>query len=399
MPIPASITTLATRAHELTNRLESWANLNSGSGHFAGLDRMRATLRDAFSSLVGATIENVPLAGTPAQALRITMRAAAPQRIFLSGHYDTVYEKTHPFQTCTRLDEVTLRGPGVADMKGGLITMLAALEAFEATPTANQVGWEVLLTPDEEIGSRASAPHLAEAATRCHFGLVFESARISGDLVHSRKGTGLFKVVCRGRAAHVALPADGRNAVVALAGFVQAVSRVPEELPGVLLTVGRFRGGEGASNIVPDYAETMLDVRVSTQVDGDLVEARLHALIAAANHADGIQIELSGEFNRPPKECGPIEEFAFAAWQQAGKDLGIAPFSWIHTGGGSDGNLLSAAGLANLDGVGPVGGHLHSDHEFCLLPSLIERAQIIALFLHRVAAGEIVLPAIPRTAT
>jgi len=180
--------------------------------------------------------------------------------------------------------------------------------------------------------------------------------------------------------------------VVALATFVTAVSKVPGELPGVLLNVVRFNSGAGAGNIVPDHAEIILDVRITRVADQALVLARLHALIATANSTDGIRMELKGGFNRPPKECGPVEAFAFAAWQQAAADLGLAPFSWLHTGGGSDGNLLSAAGMPNLDGVGPVGGQLHSDHEFCVVPSLVERAQVVALFLHRVAAGEIILP-------
>ncbi|MCF7760642.1 MAG: hydrolase [Cephaloticoccus sp.] len=397
MSIPAAISSLAQRSDELVEQLESWANLNSGSSHIAGLAQMRKTLRTAFAAIPGVLIEEIPLVGTPAQALRVRLHPAASRQIFLSGHYDTVYEADHPFQTCSRLDENTLRGPGVADMKGGLVVMLAALQAFAQTPAAAKLGGEVLLTPDEETGSHASAPLFAEAAKRCQFGLVFEAARVTGDLVYSRKGTGQFAVTCRGRAAHVALANEGRNAVVALAAFVQAVSKVPEELPGVLLNVVRFNSGEGASNIVPDQAEVLLDVRVTRVADQGLVLARLHELIAAANSADGIHLELKGGFNRPPKECGPVEEFAFAAWQQAAADLGLAPFSWIHTGGGSDGNLLAAAGMPNLDGVGPVGGQLHSDREFCMVPTLVERAQVVALFLHRVAAGEILLPVAARS--
>lgn len=391
MHIPSAISTLPQRSTELALLLESWANQNSGSNNFAGLDDMREKLRSAFASIPGISIEDIPLVGTPAQALRMRMRPTADLQILLNGHYDTVYEADHPFQICTKPDKHTLRGPGVADMKGGIVVMLAALRAFEQTSPTGNLGWEVLLTPDEETGSRASAPLFTEVATRCQFGLVFESARISGDLVHSRKGTGQFMVSCHGKAAHVAAPADGRNAVVALAAFVQAVSKLPAEIPGVLLNVVRFRGGEGASNIVPDKAEIIIDVRVTRVADQTMVLDRMQKLVALANIADGIQIELKGEFNRPPKECGPVEEFAFAAWQQAGADLSLAPFSWIHTGGGSDGSLLSAAGLPNLDGVGPVGGHLHSDREFCELPTLVERAQLTALFLHRVATGEISL--------
>ena len=116
-------------------------------------------------------------------------------------------------------------------------------------------------------------------------------------------------------------------------------------------------------------------------------------LAAAINAREGFKLVLKGDFNRPPKECGPAEETMFAAWQHAARDVGVAPFSWVHAGGGSDGNLLSAAGLPNLDGVGPIGDHMHSDREFINTATIAPRAQIVALFLHRLASGELSLPA------
>lgn len=392
MTLPPAITALSRRGPEYLVLLETWANINSGSGHLAGLERMRTALRADFAKrFPDALIDEVPLPGTSARALRVTMRPDAATRILLNGHYDTVFEADHPFQRCARLDRQTLGGPGVADMKGGIVVMLAALEAFEQTPAAARLGWEVLLTPDEEIGSHASVPLLTEAASRGTFGLVFEPARASGDLVRSRKGTGAFSVICHGRAAHAALPAVGRNAIVALAALVQALSRVPDELPGVLLNVGRFTGGSEATNIVPDRAEILLDVRITRRTDLAAVESRLHELVAAANQAEGFNFQLTGGFNRPPKESGPVEEAAFAAWQEAAHDLGLKPFSWVHSGGGSDSNFLSEAGLPNLDGVGIVGGRLHTDGEYILVDSLAERAQLAALFLHRIATGELAL--------
>lgn len=391
MSIPASISALPERTEELASLLESWANVNSGSGHLAGLKRMYAMLSGAFASIPGAVIQEVSLVETTAKALSVRMRPEAAQIIMMSGHYDTVYEVEHPFQSCTRLDERTLRGPGVSDMKGGLVVMLAALQAFEQSAAAASIGWEILLTPDEETGSYASVDLITQVAKRCTFALVFEPARVSGDLVQSRKGTGFFTVKCHGRAAHAAQASAGRNAIVALAAFVQAASRLPAELPGVLLNVGRISGGGEATNIVPDYAEAVLDVRITRVSDQAAVTTRLNEFVAHANEADGIRIELLGDFNRPPKECRPVEERVFAEWQSMAGELGIAPFSWVHSGGGSDGNFLSTAGLPNLDGVGPIGDHLHSDREYCVVPSIAERAQIVALFLHRLASGEISL--------
>lgn len=391
MTLPPSIARLADRTAEFGALLTTWAEINSGSGNLAGLDRMRAALRAEFGRFPGAVVDEPPCPGTAA-ALRVRMRPDAAVRIAFSGHFDTVYEADDPFQRCRWLDADRLNGPGVADMKGGLLTMLAALQAFEATPHAGRIGWEVLLTPDEETGSRGSAPLFREAAARHHFALVFEPARPNGDIVHSRKGTGGVIAICRGRAAHAAkVPNDGRNAILGLAEFLLAASRIPAELPGVLVNVGNIRGGVAATNVVPDFAQSEIDVRITKTADRELLLGRLNALAEQVNARDGFKLELKTAFNRPPKECLPLEERVFSAWQRAAADLGVAPFTWVHTGGGSDGNLLTAAGLPNLDAVGPIGDQLHSDREFVVVPTIAPRAQIAALFLHRLAAGEIAL--------
>lgn len=391
MSLPSSIARLPERTAEFGALLTAWAEINSGSGHRAGLDRMGAALRREFGGFAGANVEEIPCPGT-AHALRVRMRPAAPSRLVLCGHFDTVYDANDPFQRCRWVDAERLNGPGVADMKGGIVTILAALQAFEQTPHAGRVGWEVLLTPDEETGSRRSAPLFREAAQHNHFGLVFEPARPNGDIVHSRKGTGELLATCRGRAAHAAkIPNDGRNAILALAEFLLAASKVPADLPGTLVNVGNIRGGSPATNVVPDFAEAGIDMRITRTSEREPLLGRLDALAAAINARDGFKLELKGGFNRLPKECLPAEEKLFPEWQRAASDIGIAPFSWVHTAGGSDGNLLTAAGLPNLDGLGPIGEHLHSDREFVVVPTIAKRAQIVALVLHRIASGEIAL--------
>jgi glutamate carboxypeptidase len=399
-PIPPSIAALPARTAELGALLERWANINSGSGHAAGLARMADTLRADFSrAFPAATIEeiNTDAPGfnpSGSRALRIRLRPAAPTQVFLCGHYDTVYEADDAFQVCRWLDATTLNGPGVADMKGGLVTILAALQAFEATPHAASVGWEVLLTPDEETGSHGTA-HLFRGAARDHqFGFVFEPGRPNGNIIHSRKGTGGLVATCHGRAAHAAkVPNDGRSAILALAEFLLDAAKIPSEMPDVMVNVGNIRGGAAATNVVPHFAESEIDIRITKIADSEPLLARFQALADRINTRDGIKLTLKGGFNRPPKECLPAEEAVFPEWQRAARDVGVPEFTWVHGGGGSDGNFLTAGGLPNLDGIGPIGDNLHSDREFCRVETIAPRAQIVALFLHRVAAGEIKLGA------
>ena len=199
MSLPPAIAALPARTAELGALLERWANINSGSGHAAGLARMSAALRLEFAAAFPAATITELAADAPGfnpagvTALSIRQRPSAPAQVMLCGHYDTVYEADDTFQQCRWLDQNTLNGPGVADMKGGLVTLLAALQAFEQTPHAAQVGWEVLLTPDEETGSHGTVQLFQQAGAQHCFGFVFEPARPSGNIIHSRKGTGVFK--------------------------------------------------------------------------------------------------------------------------------------------------------------------------------------------------------------
>lgn len=399
MSLPASISALPERTSEITALLTRWSDINSGSDHAAGLTRMAAALRETFSAAFpAATLEELsadaPGYNPPGvKTLRYRCRPEAPLQVLLCGHYDTVYGANDPFQTCRALPDGTLNGPGVADMKGGLICLLVALQAFEQTPHAARIGWEILLTPDEETGTHGSRAHYEEAARRNHFGFVFEPARPNGDIIHSRKGTGGAIVTCHGRAAHAAkIPNDGRSAILGLAAFLLAAAKIPAELPGTLLNTGNIKGGTPATNVVPDFAQAELDLRITKMSDEAPFFSRLRALAEEIGSAHEVKFDLNIWLNRPPKENHPAEAALFPHFQRAAADVGLPPFNWVHGGGASDGNFLGAAGLPCFDGIGPEGDHLHSAREYCRVATIAPRAANVALFLHRLASGEIAVP-------
>lgn len=383
--LPGPVAALSDRAQAMAELLVRWAEINSGSTHAAGLGRMADALMTSFQdAFPGAQIQALPLGADGAvRAISVHMRPGAPRQVLLSGHYDTVYAADHPFQTCTRVDAATLRGPGVADMKGGIVTMLEALRAFESEQPGT-VGWQVLLTPDEETGSVLSAPLLREVAQRHRLALVFEPSRPNGNIVRARMGTGILTATSHGRAAHAGrAPEDGRNAIVALAEFLVAADQAARTIPGILLNIGAIRGG-GTVNIVPDFAQAEMNFRVSRGAGEAELRRALEAAASRINARDGYRLEISGQLNRPPKEILPAEEPLFSAYRACAASVG-APVDWQDVAGGSDGNILSAAGLPCLDGLGPIGEHLHSSDEIVRLPSLVQRAQIAALFLRRLA--------------
>ena len=390
--IPASISQLTADAETLIDRLIAWSNLNSGSTHLAGLGRMADELESALRELT-PDITRIPLDDHGRVAIRATCRVGADRRILCSGHYDTVFNETHSFQRARRTgDGQRLNGPGVADMKGGIVAMLATLAAFEQTAHAANLGWTVLLTPDEETGSVASCATIRSEAPLHELALVFEPARESGAMVRSRAATGVFDLTVHGRAAHAGRnPEDGRNAIMAVSRLLPAIDQLPSQIDGLMVNIATIRGG-GTINIVPDSATVELNARASTTTAAERFSAELAKIAASIHDQNGFRATFSGAFNRDPLQSTPLREQLFTELQGCARELGQPALEWAHVTGGSDANLLQAAGLPCLDGLGPIGGGLHSADEYIEVPSLVARAQLAALFLHRLANGQITVP-------
>ncbi|MDP9140410.1 MAG: hydrolase [Pseudomonadota bacterium] len=388
-----------TQASDLCAATLRLSNQNSGSFNVDGVRATGEMMQERFAPLgcthewltlnpYNRTADNGRTARTPVgPALRLRMRPTAPLQIFLGGHLDTVFAADHPFQQAKQDGDDSLHGPGVADLKGGLMVMWAALSALERSPHRERIGWEVLLNPDEEIGSRGSDPLLREAAARNHFGLIFEPSFPDGGLASARKGSGNFDVVVHGRAAHAGRnPEDGRNALRAAADIISAIDRLNGQRVGVTFNPGYVRGG-GALNVVPDLCVFKFNVRTGVPDDARWVEEALDDILTHAQR-DGIRIDLHGGFTRPPKQVDARLERLMGLLGDCGRELGT-PLTFSPTGGCCDGNNLAAYGLANVDNLGVVGRDIHSDQERMRISSLTERAKISALLLLRLASGEI----------
>lgn len=386
------------RGDAMIEQVQAWSAINSGSGNLAGLTEMGVALKEAFAELdaredvielgdatrVTDAGETEPLPLGP--VYRFRKRADAPRRVLLTGHIDTVFPADHPFQAPRFKDAGTLNGPGVADMKGGLLVMLHGLLALERSPAAAGVGWEVLVSSDEEIGSLGSAAVLAERAPHAHIGLTYEPALADGTLAGARKGSGNFTIVVRGRAAHAGREFDkGRNAVAALAEIVGGLNALNGQRGGITVNPAQISGGT-APNIVPDTAVLRFNARVESDDDARWVEDRVARLIEPVGAREGYAVALHGSFNRPPKPLTARNERLFQAVQAAGAALEL-DIAYRATGGCCEGNNLAAAGLANVDTLGVRGGKIHSAEEFALTDSFTERAKLSALILMGFADG------------
>jgi glutamate carboxypeptidase len=382
------------------------AEINSHTPNALGVRRVLEMLAPQIESL-GAPPEwlDVPPAsdigddGNPSAialgpALRAVHRADAPLRVLLNIHADTVYPADHPFERVREIDGNTLNGPGVIDAKGGLVVMLTALAAAERSGLLeSRLGWEILINPDEEIGSPGSIGLLNDAAKRNHLGLLFEPAMgEDGALVGERKGSGNFTIIVRGRSAHAGRDfQDGRNAVVAAAELVARVHALNDEFgaAGVTVNVGRLVGG-GAANVVPDLAFVRINVRVTRSEDVAPLKRRLSVLVHEIAQRPGIRAELHGDIHALPKTLDERTRRLADQIIACGRELGL-PLSLKPSGGVSDGNKLAAAGLPNIDSLGPRGGKIHSPDEFLLVDSLAERAKLTSLVLMKLATGDITM--------
>jgi glutamate carboxypeptidase len=374
-----------------------WSAINSGSRNLPGLERMAGVLADVFSALPGALelvdpapVEAVDPAGRTiamghGRNLHLKVRPDAPVQLLFTGHMDTVFAIDHPFQHTQWLEDGVLNGPGVADMKGGLAVVLAALKAVETSGSADSLGYELIVNSDEEVGSLGSAPLIARAARGKSAALTYEpSALPDGTFAGARPGSGNFSIVVHGKSAHAGRnPEDGRNAIVAAAELALRLERLIKD--GLTVNSSRIEGG-GPSNVVPDLAVLRVNLRPRTPDIEAEAKRQIEEIVAVVAVERDVTIHAHGGFGRPPKPMTPAMEKLFGLVKQAGADLG-QPIGWKATGGVCDGNNIAACGVPVVDTMGVRGGKIHSMEEFLISGSLGERAALSALTILRILQG------------
>ncbi len=378
----------------MLGQVQSWAAVNSGSGNLSGLNKTAGMLADAFAILPGdidlvdpAPVDKVMADGsvetvTHGQHLLLSVRPDAPTQLLFTGHMDTVFPADHSFQQQRWLENGALNGPGVADMKGGIAVMLAALQTAEQSGSFANAGYQVLINSDEEVGSPSSAGLIARLAQNKLAALTYEPALPDGTLAGERGGTGNFSIIITGKSAHAGRnPQDGRNALLAAADLAIRLKALTRD--GLSVNPAKIEGGS-PNNVVPDHAVLRVNFRPRTPDIVIETEADLRRLVADIKHIHDVSAHIHGSFGRPPK---PIDDGAaklFELVKQCGAELGI-PIAWKSSGGVCDGNNIAACGVPVVDTMGVRGGNIHSPNEFLITESLLERAQLSALTIIRIA--------------
>ncbi|WED44492.1 hydrolase [Legionella cardiaca] len=382
----------------MIEQLHQFCEINSGTENLQGLATMLKVLEKTFKPLADdmqihqfPTINTINMRGETSlqqcgDALLIRKRPELKRRILLAGHMDTVYAVNDPFQQLIYVNENHINGPGVADMKGGLIVVLHALQAFEEMPAARELGWDVVINADEEIGSPASSILYEAIAKNYQAGLLYEPAMDpEGTLAKNRRGSGKLTLVATGKTAHAGRSFyQGRNAISYLAEAIVAIHALNGLRDDVTINIGKIAGG-GALNVVPDKAVIKMDVRIGHPEDEAWVREQLNRIINQMKRED-YSLTLHGTFGRPVKRVCPATQKLFSRIQKLGHRLNLT-INWKDSGGCCDGNNLAKHGMAVIDTLGVRGGNIHSPNEYILLDSLVERSALSALLLFDLAQG------------
>ncbi|MGD9054486.1 MAG: M20 family metallopeptidase [Desulfobacterales bacterium] len=381
---------IASRYDQFISDLETVVNIDSGSHYTEGLNQVAGFFQERFDRIGWQTTRHA-FDGGRVPCLEVSNRAldgddAALNLLFI-GHMDTVFKEGTAASRPFSLDDKRAYGPGVCDMKGGLVTMLHVAEVLQQTGAADKIAIAMAFNSDEEIGSRISRPWYESLAKKSRCVFVFEPWRATGERLLHRKGGGVFYVICHGRAAHAGVaPEDGANAVIELAHQILAIKDLARDERGTTVNVTVISGGT-AANVIPDMAKASVDVRIAEPEEAKRLDDGFQALSQNIQTPD-VRIEVSGGINRMPMV--PSEK-TFEIWEQIktiGEAIGI-DMQLTSTGGCSDGNFTASLGIPTIDAMGIRGGGAHSLDEYIDLDSIVPNVHLMCEIVKGFADGRI----------
>ncbi|MFJ4223653.1 M20 family metallopeptidase [Microbacterium sp. NPDC089695] len=345
------------------DRLAELVSIETPTGDAAGLAAAQALVRSWLAPIVGeGMLEAVD------GVEHLLWSGGDDPSVLLIGHLDTVFPAGTLAERPFRIDGDRATGPGVFDMKAGVVILASALERI-----ARPERVAVLLTSDEEVGSITSRRLIEREAARVGTVLVLEPS-LDGALKIARRGGSIYRLAFTGRAAHAGLePSKGRSALAELAHHVLALPDLADDDRGTTVSPTVAQAGT-VTNVIPEHAELRVDVRAWTLDELERVDERMQSLGA---HTPDVRVDVDGGINRPPMEES-VSADLLACARRVAADLGHPEVEAVSAGGASDGNFTAAVGARTLDGLGPRGAGAHADHEWVSLSSMHERVELLA---------------------
>ncbi|VXD07101.1 Carboxypeptidase G2 [Enterobacterales bacterium 8AC] len=358
-------------------------NVDCGTYTLEGIECVASQFEQKFQAMAGWNVKRVDCAKA-GFGLEIRNKPDTEQiDVMLVGHLDTVFAKDTAAQRPMSYDNEKAYGPGVADMKSGLLNIVYALRHLEPT-LIDKCSICVCMNPDEEVGSADSVAWLQSVAKHAKYALVIEAARADGGLVKARKGRACYQLNFHGVAAHAGNePQNGRSAITELAHWVVAINAMTNFDSGTTLNVGIVSGGTN-SNTVAEYADAAVEVRFWSNEEYQQVDAALKRM-QANPFIDGVSVALEREMYKPSMMPSERTESLMQLVETLAQELEI-DIKWHSVGGGSDANHMAILGIPTLDGLGAIGGHFHSDKEYLLLESIEPRIRLLTRILQHLVA-------------
>jgi glutamate carboxypeptidase len=362
------------RLPQFLDDLQTLVNMDSGSYDRADVAHVGAWAR-ARCGQWGAAIEEHP-ATEFADSFAATVCGTGQGTVVLLAHMDTVFPSGTAAARPYSVEGERAHGPGVCDMKAGLLAGVYAIEALREAAPQRYAQVRLVCTTDEEVGSPSSRPFIERMAAGADAVLVLEAGRENGDIVGQRRGGGFYRLVVAGRSAHAGVePQKGRSALLTLSRQVVALHALTDLAAGRTVNVGSAHSGT-RPNIVPDHAEAEVDLRANTAADIDILTRGVDAALRDAA-LEGTTYTWEAARFRPPWEANPGTTRLAILANEIAQALGFSVRA-AATGGMSDGNFTAARGIATLDGLGPIGGLDHSPFEYVEIPSIAPRTALLA---------------------
>lgn len=357
------------------DELRAMCAIDSGSFYKAGLDEMAEWMARRMRSLgMEATVVQREKWGNDVLGV---LRGEGQGCVTLIGHIDTVYPVGTAAERPLRIEDATVYGPGVCDMKGGILTGLYALESLLAMGYRSFGELRFLCVSDEEIGERHCIDLMQRVCQDCQGAFVLEAARDNGDIVSARKGNASYALTAYGRAAHAGVePEKGRNAILEIAHQTLQFYSLHGWREGLTINPGVITGGT-AGNVVPDFAQVRFDLRYLHTEDRIATEQRWQEMLHD-QRIEGVELTLEADPDfKDPMVCTPGTLQLAERAQEIAAMLGFH-VNHVLTGGASDASFSSSFGVPTLDGLGPIGGRDHSPYEYMKIDSVAPRTALLA---------------------
>jgi glutamate carboxypeptidase len=359
---------------EILKGIVEWVNIESPSHDAASVNRMVDQVERDMAA-IGAQLQRTPGKDGYGDVLIACTPWGEMPGILVLSHVDTV----HPVGLLdgalkVRREGDAIFGPGIYDMKGGAYLAYYAYRHLVRLGQQTKLKITFMFVPDEEVGSNTCRELIEAEAVKHKYALVMEPARDGGKIVTARKGVGRFNIKATGRPSHSGVrPQDGRSAIKEMARQILDIEAMTDFARGITLNVGTIKGGTG-TNVVPQFCDVTVDLRVPDKASGEEMVGRIHAL---KPYDPDVKLEISGGMNRPPfsKDAGIAALFEHA--KGVAKELGFDLVDVPVTGGGSDGNFTAALGIPTLDGLGPDGKGAHTEYEQIYYSSLEQRTRLM----------------------